>query len=115
MLPTRQLRTMPPGDNNVVVDAREEVAVRKMLLFKPHSFLGPKPFCPTCSQGRRLKKTISVTIEYEDELVPLIDRVAKARGTTRSQIIRQWTLEGLARLSYLPEDTKKALGFLGKP
>jgi metal-responsive CopG/Arc/MetJ family transcriptional regulator len=59
-------------------------------------------------------KTTSVTTEFPEELVTLLDQVAAARTITRSALIRQLVLEGLSRLSYLPENTKKALGNPGR-
>jgi hypothetical protein len=56
-----------------------------------------------------------VTVEFEEQTLAFIDKVAKGRESTRSVVIRQFVLEGLARLSYLPEDAKKALGIPVKP
>jgi len=52
-----------------------------------------------------------VSLSLPEHLVTLIDKLgAKRHDPTRSDTARVLILEALARLNYLPEDEKKALG-----
>ncbi len=60
-------------------------------------------------------KSIYVCVRFRDsKLVKLIDMVATQRGEDRSSFIRRSVFEALARLSYLSEAEKKALGIESK-
>ena len=51
------------------------------------------------------------TFYLEKQLVPLIEKIRKDRhDATRSDTVRFLILRGMAALSYLPENEKKALG-----
>ena len=51
-----------------------------------------------------------VTVRFTKRVRDLIKQVANARGSDESAVIRQAVHEQLARLSFLTDDEKKALG-----
>lgn len=51
-----------------------------------------------------------ISFRLDNDILELLDKVAEAREVSRSAVIRQAILEFLARLSYLPDEKKKALG-----
>jgi predicted transcriptional regulator len=51
-----------------------------------------------------------VTVRFTKRVRDLIKQVADARGSDESAVIRQAVHEQLARLSFLTDDEKKALG-----
>lgn len=55
-------------------------------------------------------KSKLVEFRVEPEIVVVIDEVANHKGLSRSAYIRLTLRNELARLSYLPAATKKALG-----
>jgi len=54
-----------------------------------------------------------VGIQMEKDLKELLQNVAKARGEAVSSFIRRSIKKELARLGYLPDAEKKALGVVG--
>lgn len=55
-----------------------------------------------------------ITFQEDEEIIKLVDQVVEAQGTDRSAFIRDAIRRVLADLSYLPVDTKKALGMEAK-
>lgn len=51
-----------------------------------------------------------MTVRFTKRVRDLIKQVADARGSDESAVIRQAVHEQLARLSFLTDDEKKALG-----
>ena len=51
-----------------------------------------------------------VATRVEPEIIEKLDEVAKARGISRSDLLRMLIIKELAGLSYLPAHVKKALG-----
>lgn len=51
-----------------------------------------------------------VATRVEPQILEWLDEVAKARGISRSDLLRLLIKEELARLSFLPDNVKKALG-----
>jgi hypothetical protein len=56
-----------------------------------------------------------VTIEFPEELLTLIDKIAKARKTSRTALIKKLVLEGLAGLTYPAENAKPTSGVTKTP
>ena len=57
-------------------------------------------------------ESVYIGARVEPELKALIEKVAKERGMNVSDFIRFLVKRELARLSFLPEETKKAFGLL---
>jgi predicted transcriptional regulator len=51
-----------------------------------------------------------ISVRFTKRIRNLIDKVAKARGSDVSSVIRQAVHQELARLSFLTDEEKKALG-----
>jgi hypothetical protein len=51
-----------------------------------------------------------VHVRFSKRIRDLVKQVAQARGTDESDVIRHAVHEQLARLSFLTDDEKKALG-----
>jgi hypothetical protein len=51
-----------------------------------------------------------VTVRFTKRIRDLLRQVAQARGVDESDVVRQAVHQELARLSFLREDEKKALG-----
>lgn len=62
----------------------------------------------------KMEATVYIGARVEPELKKLIEKVAKERGMNVSDFIRFLVKRELARLSFLPEETKKAFGLLVK-
>lgn len=54
-----------------------------------------------------------VGAKIESELRDLVKNVAEKRGENVSTFLRRALIKELAELSFLPEDTKKAIGIRG--
>jgi len=61
-----------------------------------------------------MEATVYIGARVEPELKELIEKVAKERGMNVSDFIRFLVKRELARLSFLPDETKKAFGLLTK-
>jgi len=59
-----------------------------------------------------MEATVYIGARVEPELKELIEKVAKERGMNVSDFIRFLVKRELARLSFLPDETKKAFGLL---
>lgn len=55
--------------------------------------------------------TKMIGIRVSPEIHGIVTKVSKARGQNVSGFLRRVLLEELARLSFLPDEQKKALGF----
>lgn len=53
---------------------------------------------------------VLVSVRFSKRIRDLVKQVAQARGVDESDVIRQAVHEQLARLSFLSDDEKKALG-----
>jgi len=51
-----------------------------------------------------------ISVRFTKRIRNLIDKIAKARGSDVSSVIRQAVHQELARLSFLTDEEKKALG-----
>jgi hypothetical protein len=51
----------------------------------------------------------AILVRFDDKTYRLLKKVVEARGEKMSIFIRRAVLRELARLSFLPEDEKKAL------
>lgn len=60
------------------------------------------------SKVKRLKDKV-VTVRIHEDIVELISKIADQRGENLSDFVRRSVLRELARLSYLPDEAKKAL------
>jgi len=58
------------------------------------------------------KKEKFVAFRDEEEIIELIDQVAKNKGIDRSDFIREAIRKRLADLSFFSEEIKKSLGVL---
>lgn len=52
-----------------------------------------------------------ISVRFTKRIRYLLEKVAKARGSDVSTVIRQAVHQELARLSFLTDEEKKALGF----
>ena len=59
-----------------------------------------------------MEETVYIGARVEPKLKELVEKVAKERGMNVSDFIRFLVKRELARLSFLPEETKKAFGLL---
>jgi predicted transcriptional regulator len=62
----------------------------------------------TVSNKNALDETLSV--RFSKRIRDLVKQVAQARGVDESDMVRQAVHQKLARLSFLTDDEKKALG-----
>jgi len=60
----------------------------------------------------KMEETVYIGARVEPKLKELVEKVAKERGMNVSDFIRFLVKRELARLSFLPEETKKAFGLL---
>jgi antitoxin component of RelBE/YafQ-DinJ toxin-antitoxin module len=54
-----------------------------------------------------------ISVRIEPELKEMARKVAEMRGMQLSDFVRHLIIAELARLSFLPEESKKALGIAG--
>jgi len=62
----------------------------------------------TASDTHELSETVSVRVTKRDK--DLLEKICGARGEDPSYFVRRVVRKEFARLSYLPEEEKKALG-----
>jgi thymidylate synthase ThyX len=58
----------------------------------------------------KTEKTVTISLLIPEKINELLEHVVLARGEDKSSFIRRSIYTELARLSFLPEETKKALG-----
>ena len=58
---------------------------------------------------------VYIGTRIEQDLKDLVEKVAKEQGMNVSDFLRFLLRRELAKLSFLPEDTKKAFGLLKEP
>lgn len=62
--------------------------------------------------SEKSEKMRMVTYKEKESIIDIMDDVASKLGSDRSAFIRKSVRKELARLSYLPDDLKKALGIV---
>lgn len=61
-------------------------------------------------ENQRHIKTVVISLAVPEKINEILEEVVKARGEDKSTFIRRLIYTELAKLSYLTEENKKALG-----